>query len=64
MHNTKCKVAEPHRENKAFHIFKSRCFTVKKISEYLSNWKDLFSKITEINNLNFIISKIRLTNQI
>lgn len=50
MHNTKWKVAEPHRENKAFLIFKSRCFKIKKILEHV-NWKDFFSKtdIIEIN---------------
>lgn len=49
MHNTRWKVAEPHRENKAFRISKSRCFTVKKMLEHVNiqhllNWKDFFVK--------------------
>ena len=48
MHNTRWKVAEPHRENKAFRISKSRCFTVKKMLEKIM--AENCAELMEANN--------------
>lgn len=49
MHNIKWKVAEPHRENKAFLSPNLDVLLIKKMLEHvniehLSNWKDFFVK--------------------